>query len=121
MRFKGTTLLFIVFVILGGYVYLAEFRGKDERQKQDDAKKKALQVEPKDISEISLIYPDHTIAAVKKGEKQWEITSPTGVQADSDEWDQLASSIPQIERNDTVAQNAQDLSPFGLKEPPVKV
>src|SRR5438876_9347796 len=121
MRFKGTTILFIIFVILGGYVYFTEYRGKEERQKQEESKKKSFQVEQKDISEISLTYPDRTIAAVKKGEKQWEITSPAGIQADSDELEQLASSIPQIDRNDTVAQNAQDLSSFGLKEPPVKV
>ncbi|PYR96417.1 MAG: hypothetical protein DMG16_27890, partial [Acidobacteria bacterium] len=121
MRFKGTTILFILLVILGGYVYLTEIRGKEERQKQEESKKKAFQVEQKDISEISLVYPERTIAAVKKGEKQWEITSPAGVQADPDEWESLASNIPQIDRNDTVAQNAQDLSSFGLKEPPVKV
>ncbi len=121
MRFKGTTILFILFVILGGYVYFAEFRGKEERQKQEEAKKKVFQVEQKDISEISLIYPDRTISAVKKGEKQWEITSPSGVQADPDEWEGLASNFPQIDRNDTVAQNAQDLTSFGLKDPPVKV
>ena len=121
MRFKGTTILFIVFVILGGYVYLAEFRGKDERQKQEESKKKAFQVEEKDIPEISLIYPERTLSAVKKGEKQWQITSPAGLEADSDAWDQLASDIPRIDRNDTIAQNAQDLIPFGLKDPAVKV
>src|SRR5438093_3505772 len=121
MRFKGTTILFILFVILGGYVYLTEIRGKEERQKQEEAKKKVFQVEQKDISEISLVYPDRTIAAVKKGDTQGETTSPAGLQADSDEWESLASNIPQIDRNDTVAQNAQDLSSFGLKEPPVKV
>src|SRR5438445_9918646 len=121
MRFKGTTILFILFVILGGYVYFTEYRGKEERQKQEESKKKAFRVEQKDIFEISLIYPDRTISAVKKGERQWEITSPAGIQADSDEWEQLASNIPQIDRTDTVAQNAQDLSSFGLKEPPVKV
>src|SRR5207249_1932945 len=121
MRFKGTTILFILFVILGGYVYFTEYRGKEERQKQEESKKKAFQVEQKDISEISLIYPDRTMSAVKKGERQWEITSPAGVQADSDEWESLASNIPQIDRNDTVAQNAQDLTSFGLKDPPAKV
>src|SRR6058998_2578947 len=121
MRFKGTTILFILLVILGGYVYLTEIRGKEERQKQEESKKKAFQVEQKDISEISLVYPERTIAAVKKGERQWEITSPAGVQADSEEWESLASNIPQIDRNDTVAQNAQDLTSFGLKDPPIKV
>src|SRR5437762_1061145 len=115
MRFKGTTILFILLVILGGYVYLTEIRGKEERQKQEESKKKAFQVEQKDISEIGLVYPERTIAAVKKGEKQWEITSPAGVQADPDEWESLASNIPQIDRNDTVAQNAQDLSSFWTK------
>jgi hypothetical protein len=121
MQFKGTTVLFILFIALGGYVYFAEYRGKDNRQKQEEAKKKAFQVEDKDISEISLIYPDRTITAVKKGEKQWQITAPAGLEADSDTWEDLASSITRIERNDTVAQNAQDLSAFGLKDPPVKV
>ena len=80
-----------------------------------------FQVEDKDISELSLVYPDRTITGVKKGEKQWEMTSPPGLEADSDEWNQLASNLPKIEREDTVAQNVQDLGQFGLKEPPVKV
>src|SRR5712671_3729711 len=119
MKFKGTTVLFLVFVVLGGYVYFTEFRGKEERQKKEEAKKKAFPVDEKDITEISLIYPDRTITGVKKGEKQWEITTPAGLEADPDEWQQLASNIPRIEREDTVAQNATDLAPFGLKDPPV--
>src|SRR5215510_6637267 len=121
MRFKGTAALFLVLVVLGGYVYFTEFRGKEERQKQEQAKKKVFPVEDKDITEISLIYPDRTITGVKKGEKQWQITAPPGVEADSDEWEQLASNIPRIEREDTVAQNSQDVAQFGLKDPPVKL
>jgi Domain of unknown function (DUF4340) len=121
MRFKGTSILFIVFLILGAYVYFAEYRGKDERQKQEEAKKKAFQVEEKDITDITLKYPDRTIEGVKKGEKQWQFVTPAGIETDSDEWQMLASNIPKIEREDTVAQNAQDLTPFGLKEPQVTV
>src|ERR671926_954224 len=115
MKFKGTAVLFLLFAVLGGYVYFTEFRGKEERQKQEEAKKKLFTVEDKDITEISLIYPDRTITGVKKGEKQWQITSPPGIEADSDEWETLASNVPKIEREDTVAQNAQDVSQFGLK------
>jgi Domain of unknown function (DUF4340) len=121
MRFKGTYILLFLFAVLGGYVYFTEYRGKEERQKQEEAKKKVFSVEDKDITEISLIYPDRTITGVKKGEKQWQITSPAGLEADSDEWESLASNVPKIEREDTVGQNVQDLGPFGLKEPPVKL
>jgi hypothetical protein len=121
MRFKSTAALLLVFVALGGYVYFTEYRGKDERQKQEEAKKKVFAVEDKDITEISLVYPDRTITGVKKGDKQWQITAPPGLEADSDEWDQLASNVPKIERESVVAQNAQDLTAFGLKAPSVKL
>jgi hypothetical protein len=121
MRFKSTAALLLVFVALGGYVYFTEYRGKDERQKQEEAKKKVFAVEDKDITEISLVYPDRTITGVKKGDKQWQITAPPGLEADSDEWDQLASNVPKIERESVVAQNAQDLTAFGLKDPSVKL
>ncbi|HEY2380915.1 MAG TPA: DUF4340 domain-containing protein [Terriglobia bacterium] len=122
MKFKGTTALFLIFVALGAYVYFTEFRGQEARQKQEEAKKKAFPVEDKDITEISLIYPDRTLSAVKKGDKDWQMTSPAGMEADPDEWQMLAADIPRIEREDTVAENAQDLAPFGLKDPPpVKV
>jgi len=121
MKFKGTKILFLVLLVLGGYVYFAEYRGKEERQKQEEAKKKVFAIEDKDITEISLIYPDRTITGVKKGEKQWQITSPPGIEADSDEWEQLASNVPRIERESTVAENAQELDQFGLKTPPVQV
>src|SRR5262249_44620848 len=49
------------------------------------------------------------------------MTSPAGVETDPEEWQTLASNIPRIEREDTVEQNAQDLTPFGLKDPAVKV
>ena len=121
MKFKGTAILFVIFGLLGGYVYFFEVRNQEQKQKQEAEKKKTFKVDEKDITEISLIYPDRTLTGVKKGDKQWEITSPAGVEADSDEWQQLASNVPRIEREDTVAQNAQDLASFGLKEPAVKV
>jgi hypothetical protein len=121
MKFKSTAILFLIFIVLGGYVYFTEYRGQEEKQKKEEAKKKAFQVDEKDITELALTYPDRTISAVKKGDKQWEMTSPAGVETDPEEWQSLASNIPRIEREDTVEQNAQDLTPFGLKDPVVKV
>ncbi len=121
MRFKGTTVLLAVFVALGAYVYFAEYRGKEARQTKEEAKKKAVNVDAKDITEISLVFPDHTISGVRKAEKQWEITSPAGVEPDQDEWELLATNFPRIEREDTVTNQAGDLTGFGLKDPGLKV
>lgn len=121
MRFKGTFVLLILFLGLGSYVYFTEIRGREARQQAEEAKKKVFQVEQKDITEISLVYPDRTITGVKKGEKKWEMTSPSGIEADPDEWDLLASYVPKIERDQTVMDNAPDLAEFGLNEPAIKL
>src|SRR6476660_4248800 len=121
MKFKGTISLLLLFLGLGAYVYFAEYKGKDARQQQADAKKKAIAIDAKDITEISLVFPDHTITGVKKGEKQWEMTSPPGIDPDQDEWELLAGNVPRIEREDTVTSQATDLSGFGLKDPALKV
>jgi hypothetical protein len=121
MKFKGTTILFLLFLVLGVFVYLTEFRGREEREQAEAAEKKAIPVEENNITEISLIYPDKTITGIKKGENQWEITNPAGIQADAEEWNRLASNVAGIEREQTVADNAGDLSPFGLQNPPVRV
>jgi len=121
MKFKGTISLLLLFLGLGAYVYFGEYKGKDARQQQADAKKKAITIDSKDITEISLVFPDHTITGVKKGEKQWEITSPPGIDPDQDEWELLAGNVPRIEREDTVTSQATDLAGFGLKDPPLRV
>src|SRR5207247_9114068 len=106
---------------IGSYVYLTEYRGREERQKQAEAKKKAVQVEQKDIKQISLIYPNRSITGVKTAEKQWQITSPAAVEADYEEWKQLAANFARVQREDTVAEDAQDLTPFALNDAPLKV
>jgi hypothetical protein len=121
MKFKGTISLLLLLLGLGAYVYFGEYKGKDSRQQQADAKKKAIAIDSKDITEISLVFPDHTITGVKKGEKQWEFTSPPGIDPDQDEWELLAGNVPRIEREDTVTSQAADLAGFGLKDPPLRV
>ncbi len=69
MKFKGTTALLAIFVVLGAYVYFAEYRGKETRQKQEEAKKKAINVDSNDITEISLVFPDHTIKRTQQRRK----------------------------------------------------
>jgi hypothetical protein len=121
VRFKGTTILFLVFVVLGGYVYFTEFRGKEERAKAEEAKKRVFPGEAKDISELTLEYEGRTVRAVRKDEKTWEITDPPGLETDSETWEQMAASFVQIEKDETVNNQKTDLAPYGLDKPVVKV
>jgi hypothetical protein len=120
VRFRSTLILLVVFAALGGYVYFAEYRGHDERQQQEASKKKLFPAPLKDVTSLSLAFPDHKISAVKKDDKHWEITEPMGIDADSDEWDMLVSSLGQIEKTAAVSAST-DLAQYGLDKPVVAV
>ena len=120
MRFKATPVLLLVFAALGLFVYFTEYRGREEREKEEQAKTKAVQVEPGDISEITLTHQGQTFTGVRKADKLWEITSPPGIEADSETWEQLASDMTGIERQETVAEGTTDpevLNNYGLATP----
>lgn len=121
MRFKGTLALLLVFAALGGYVYYSEFYNKEERQKQESAKKKLFGGEAKDVSEITLDYEGRSVTGVRKGDSNWEITNPAGLEADSDTWEQLASSFVGIQKDEVVSAQKTDLLPFGLDKPGIVV
>jgi hypothetical protein len=121
MRFKSTFILGIVFAALGAYAYFGEYRGAEGRDKQKEAAKKALQIDEKNISEISLALPDKTISGVRKGEHKWEITNPPGIEADSDEWDRLATNLAGTNKESSVTSEKPDLAQYGLDKPTVSV
>jgi hypothetical protein len=121
VRFKGTLALLLVFAALGGYVYYSEFYNKEERQKQESAKKKLFGGEAKDVSEITLDYEGRSVTGVRKGDSNWEITNPAGLEADSDTWEQLASSFVGIQKDEVVSAQKTDLLPFGLDKPGIVV
>ena len=121
MRFKGTLALLLVFAALGGYVYYNDFYNKEERQKQESAKKKLFGGEAKDVSEITLDYEGRSVTGVRKGDTTWEITTPAGLEADADTWEQLASSFVGIQKDEVVSAQKTDLMPFGLDKPGIVV
>jgi len=120
VRFRSTLVLLVVFAALGGYVYFAEYRGHNEREQQEASKKKLFPTPLKDVTGLSLIFPDHKISAVKKDDKHWEFTEPQGIDADSDEWDMLVSSLGQIEKGGAVSAST-NLAQYGLDKPTVEV
>jgi hypothetical protein len=121
VRFKGTFVLFLVLLGLGGYIYFSEYRGREERQKQEETKKRLFTGEAADVAELTLEFEGRTLTAVRKDDKNWEISSPAGLEADSEEWEQLASSFVRIEKEETVTTEKADLAPYGLDQPVVKL
>ncbi len=114
MRFKGTFVLLIVCLLLGGYVYFYEIKGGEKREKAKEAGNQVWKLESNDIRQIDLLSSNQHITAVRQGESNWALTSPRALDADSDELNGLANSASNIQRESVLESNAADLAKFGL-------
>jgi hypothetical protein len=116
-RFRGTFALLLICAALGAYVYFYEVKGGGKAEKAKEEANRIWKVDSNAIQQIDLVYPDNHITAVRSGDRDWKITSPRAVDADSDELNQLASSAADISRESLLEANVADLAPFGLKPP----
>src|SRR5216117_2979086 len=115
MRFKGTLVLLLLCASFGGFLYFYEIKGGEKREKAKQEEKQLWKVESGAIQQIELLYPDQRVTGVRTGEKQWKIAFPRELEADSEEFNRLASSAADISRESVVEANAADLSQFGLQ------
>jgi hypothetical protein len=114
MRFKGTLVLLIVVFALGGFIYLYEIKGGAQREKAKESEGLIWKIEDKNIRQIELSSPGQHLAAARKDEKEWALTAPQALAADSEEIDRLARSAVTLRRENIVEQHAADLAKFGL-------
>jgi len=114
MRFKGTFILLIICLGLGAFLYFYEIKGGDERSKAKDQEKVVWKVPVDDVQQLDLANSDQHITAVRTGDRQWKITNPRSLDADSDALNQMAGSAADISREDVVEEHATNLAPFGL-------
>jgi hypothetical protein len=114
MRFKGTLLLLLVCLALGGYLYFYEIKGGEKREKAKQAENQIWKLDDKNIQEIDLASSSQHITAVRKNDKEWVLTAPQQWDADADELNRLAGSASTLLREESLGLENADLSKFGL-------
>jgi hypothetical protein len=114
MRFKGTWILLIICLALGGYLYFYEIKGGEQREKARASEKQLWKLESKAIQKIELLSSGERIAVERKGENDWAITLPRPLEADTGELNRLADSAAEIKSESVLVEKATDSAKFGL-------
>jgi hypothetical protein len=114
MRFRGTLVLLLICAGVAGYLYFYEIKGGEKREKAKQEENRIWKVDSSAIQQIDVITPEEHLTAVRTGEKDWKLTAPRALDADSDELGRIASSAAEINRESVLEPNAADLSKFGL-------
>lgn len=114
--------LFAIGSAIFAYYYIHV--GEQQREEREEAERKVLALTQDDIQEITIQRKDQEpIQAVKSGDG-WLLKSPLEASGDQANWDTIARSLADAKRTVLIPWNEipnQDLSPFGLSDPPIVV
>jgi hypothetical protein len=117
VRFKGTLILLILCLGLGAYLYFYEIKGGEQRDKAKQAEGQVWKLDAGAVRQLEISSASRHITLVRNGERDWAITEPKSLPADSDEANRLAGSASDIRRESVLEENATGLAQFGLDPP----
>ncbi len=116
---KRLLILVGILVALAAFVYFYEIRGKEEREKKEEASKKFVQLDPDKVARLSLVRRKESPITFVKSGTQWKMTQPIQTNADSTSVEGLIQSLASATSDRTIEK--ADLGKYGLKDPSVSV
>ena len=133
--FTTTLMLVAVFALLLGWYFIVEQRIRPENEKAEADAKRIVQLDSKDIQFLEIETPkpakivetgkkednSPTTIKLKRSGEDWFIVSPIEDSAENSTVKTLLSSLTSAKTERTVTENAEDLAPFGLDQPAIKV
>ena len=121
MSWKKTLGLVVVVALLAGYYYWYEVKGGEQRKASEEAAQRLFQVKKEAIDTVTLKRPNEAIKLVKDPHEGWMLTEPVHAKADQHTVDEVLDGLVEGKRDKVVAEQANDLGEFGLKEPSLVV
>lgn len=120
MRFKGTILLALVLILLGGYVLWIEVPGEKKKAESEERAKRLLDVQDEKITGL-VIQDGETLTELERHpdrpDQKWEVIRPIVGPANDSAASFALSEIERLSFSRVVEEKPQDLKTFGLDPP----
>jgi len=120
MQIRNTLIMAAVLILVGGFVYFYEVRGRAEREETERQEELLLHFDAEQVTAIELTTAAGTLRATK-ADGEWGITAPVTTTADGTAIDSLVDRLEGGKRERLIVDSADDLAPFGLAEPVARV
>ena len=122
MNLRLTGVLAVVLLLIGGYYYLFEVRGTDERARARFLATRLLPLGGRNVTRLTLTFGDSTVVLERRAEG-WAMLQPVRTQADQGEVENLLRNLSKIANEQVVADSVRFASgevsraDFGLESP----
>src|SRR3989338_2022856 len=120
-KYTTTLILFVLFLALGGYVYIVEIKGGGKKQEQKEKEKKVFVFDQDNVDTLTLILPDKKIKFQRYGEKQWRFLEPMTDEADIFAVNNVVSVLHGLEKQRTFEGEDFRKDEFKLEKPDTEI
>ena len=133
MKFRTTLIAALLLAVFGAYVYFFEYKKAEEEKKQEEAEKTVYSIDWEKLQGLAITNAHGTFLVEKvakeayEGEAastkadEWRIVEPLKADAENAAINGLVSNLKGAKVEQVVTESAEDLEPFGLKEPEIRV
>ncbi len=123
MKIKRTTLiLMLTALVLGGFVYLYEIRGKQQQTETQEKQKQVFNFDSEQIQTITIKQESETLTLKinkEAEEKAWNITAPVEKKADLQTVEFLLYELTNLKSDRSISTSISRLSEYGLEKPEI--
>jgi len=120
MHIRNTLIMALILVLMSGFVYFYEIRGRAEREEAERIASRLVDFDPETLARITIELPDERLV-IDKADTGWTFADPAGIVADSAAIDVMVDELERAEKDRLIAEGPEDLSIFGLDAPDVTV
>ncbi|MGV8073576.1 MAG: DUF4340 domain-containing protein [Syntrophobacteraceae bacterium] len=120
MKWRNSVLYLLILVLVGGYFYYFEVVKKEQKELSDKESKKLYHFKTDQVLKLE-IYPKDKSPVVMMKDAGWRIVDPIRTEADRGACENLITAISGLEAEREVVGSAEDLKPYGLQQPLLKV
>lgn len=120
MKWRNSFIYLIVLALLGGYYYYFEVVKKEQKEAAERQAKRIFHFKLGDVNGLQIISKDKKmVRLIKDGD--WKITEPISCDADQATLEGLLNTLATLETERNISAKSEDLKPFGLFNPALKI
>ena len=133
MKFRTTLIAALLLALFGAYVYFFEFKKAEEEKKQEEEEKKVFSIDWEKLEGLEITNAHGTFLMEKREaeaeegspagaqQTEWRITEPLQADADDSAINGMVSNLKGVKLEQMVTESAENLEPYGLKEPEIRI
>jgi hypothetical protein len=120
MTWRRSLIYFLVLVLVGGAFYYFEVAEKERKETADREAKRVYHLHKDDIQAVEIVSRGQKPVSLEKKD-QWLIVQPVETEVEKGSLDSFLNALVGLSSEATVGKSVQDLKPFGLQDPGLKI